>query len=124
MGSLVLNSSNEYTYRLSSGSYIQRQLRGDEHQILVEERCGQEQGLHIRYPETAKDTTYLSESGELCGWKDPRRRLPTGNPVKEIRLKMNLPDHRSVLTDQEDQAKMEMESPRSSRVNSPPNAHS
>ncbi|GJX61198.1 hypothetical protein Tco_0294098 [Tanacetum coccineum] len=48
----------------------------------------------------------------------------TGNPVKEIRLKMNLPDHRSVLTDQEDQAKMEMETPRSSRVNSPPNAHS
>ncbi|GJR28027.1 hypothetical protein Tco_1104259 [Tanacetum coccineum] len=36
----------------------------------------------------------------------------------------NLPDHRSVLTDQEDQAKMEMETPRSSRVNSPPNAHS
>ncbi|GJS56606.1 hypothetical protein Tco_0629968 [Tanacetum coccineum] len=31
---------------------------------------------------------------------------------------------RSVLTDQEDQAKMEMETPRSSRVNSPPNAHS
>ncbi|GJX71506.1 putative ribonuclease H-like domain-containing protein [Tanacetum coccineum] len=61
----------------------------------VEERCGQEQGLHFRYPETTKDTTYLSESGELCRWKDPRRRLP------EIRLKMNLPDHRSVLTDQE-----------------------
>ncbi|GJW46898.1 hypothetical protein Tco_0078544 [Tanacetum coccineum] len=31
---------------------------------------------------------------------------------------------RSVLTDQEDQAKMEMETPRSSRVDSPPNAHS
>ncbi|GJU44093.1 hypothetical protein Tco_1201359 [Tanacetum coccineum] len=35
-----------------------------------------EQGLHVRYLETAKDTTYLSESGELCGWTDPRRRLP------------------------------------------------
>ncbi|GJY38742.1 hypothetical protein Tco_0425106 [Tanacetum coccineum] len=32
-------------------------------------------------------------------------------------------DYRSVLTDQEDQAKMEMETPRSSGVNSPPNAH-
>ncbi|GJX94730.1 hypothetical protein Tco_0349316 [Tanacetum coccineum] len=42
---------------------------------------------------------------------------------KEILLKMNLPDHRSVLTDPEDQAKMEMETPRSSGVNSPPNAH-
>ncbi|GJT87279.1 hypothetical protein Tco_1068996 [Tanacetum coccineum] len=76
-----------------------------------------EQGLHVRYLETAKDTTYLLESGELCGWTDPRRRLP------EILLKMNLPDHRSVLTDPEDQAKMEMETPRSSGVNSPPNAH-
>ncbi|GJS85557.1 hypothetical protein Tco_0752098 [Tanacetum coccineum] len=47
-----------------------------------------EQGLHVRYPKKAKDTMYLSESGELCGWTDPRRRLP------EIRLKMNLPDHR------------------------------
>ncbi|GKB18245.1 hypothetical protein Tco_0852168 [Tanacetum coccineum] len=45
------------------------------------------------------------------------------NPVKEIPLKRNLPDHRSVLTDPEDQAKMEMETPRSSGVNSPPNAH-
>ncbi|GJR04913.1 hypothetical protein Tco_0527897 [Tanacetum coccineum] len=76
------------------------------------------QGLHVRYPETTKDKTYLPESGKLCWWTDSRRRLP------EIRLKMNLPDHRSVLTDQEDQAKMEMETPRSSRVNSPPNAHS
>ncbi|GJX80265.1 retrovirus-related pol polyprotein from transposon TNT 1-94, partial [Tanacetum coccineum] len=49
---------------------------------------------------------------------------PTSNKLLEIRLKMNLPDHRSVLTDQEDQAKMETETPRSSRVNSPPNAHS
>ncbi|GJR14272.1 hypothetical protein Tco_0796924 [Tanacetum coccineum] len=42
---------------------------------------------------------------------------------KRFFLKMNLPDHRSVLTDPEDQAKMEMETPRSSGVNSPPNAH-
>ncbi|GJU73352.1 hypothetical protein Tco_1264757 [Tanacetum coccineum] len=32
-------------------------------------------------------------------------------------------DYRSVLTDPEDLAKMEMETPRSSGVNSPPNAH-
>ncbi|GKB93863.1 hypothetical protein Tco_0980000 [Tanacetum coccineum] len=43
--------------------------------------------------------------------------------LREILLKMNLPDHRSVLTDPEDQAKIEMETPRSSGVNSPPNAH-
>ncbi|GJV75402.1 hypothetical protein Tco_1506986 [Tanacetum coccineum] len=41
----------------------------------------------------------------------------TGNPVKEILLKLNLPDHRSVLTDPEVQVKMEMEIHHSSRVN-------
>ncbi|GJV45804.1 hypothetical protein Tco_1430340 [Tanacetum coccineum] len=35
------------------------------------------------------------------------------NPVKEILLKMNLPDHKSVLTDPEDQVMVEMEIPRS-----------
>ncbi|GKE86451.1 hypothetical protein Tco_1560193, partial [Tanacetum coccineum] len=44
-------------------------------------------------------------------------------PVKEIHLKMNLPDHRSVLTDPEGQVKMEMEIPRSNGVNSQPHAH-
>ncbi|GJS33568.1 hypothetical protein Tco_0531950 [Tanacetum coccineum] len=153
--------------------------------VMNEERRCQKQGVHVRYPETAKDTTYLPESGKLCWWKDSRRRLPvaeenrmrgrviekkgkvrtenraisginttryelmkflehpsdtkvltmkmeilleppsnkllvgdmqvwedfdgypsddliliTGNPVKDILLKMNLPDHRSVLTRQ------------------------
>ncbi|GKA79523.1 hypothetical protein Tco_0786119 [Tanacetum coccineum] len=45
-------------------------------------------------------------------------------PVKEILLMMILPDHsRSSRGNPEDQAKMEMETPRSSGVNSPPNAH-
>ncbi|GJY96668.1 hypothetical protein Tco_0513578 [Tanacetum coccineum] len=48
--------------------------------------------------------------------------LPGTNPL-EILLKMNLPDHRSVLTDPEDQAKMKMEIPCSSEVKSLPNAH-
>ncbi|GJS53438.1 hypothetical protein Tco_0626800 [Tanacetum coccineum] len=42
---------------------------------------------------------------------------PTSNKLLEIRLKMNLPDHRI-------KQKLEMETPRSSRVNSPRNAHS
>nr|GEU40779.1 hypothetical protein [Tanacetum cinerariifolium] len=41
----------------------------------------------------------------------------TGNPVKEILLKLNLPDHMSILTDSKVKEKMEMEIPRSSRVN-------
>ncbi|GJS63972.1 hypothetical protein Tco_0678536 [Tanacetum coccineum] len=40
------------------------------------------------------------------------------NHVKKIHLKMNLPDHRSVLTDPKGQVKMEMEIPHSSGVNS------
>ncbi|GJS32752.1 hypothetical protein Tco_0531134 [Tanacetum coccineum] len=38
-----------------------------------------------------------------------------GNPVKEILLNLNLPDHRSVLMEPEGHVKMEMEIPRSSR---------
>ncbi|GKC06947.1 hypothetical protein Tco_0998557 [Tanacetum coccineum] len=41
----------------------------------------------------------------------------TGNPVKEILVNLNLPDHRLVLTDPKVKVKMEMEIPRSSRVN-------
>ncbi|GKA17643.1 hypothetical protein Tco_0697480 [Tanacetum coccineum] len=41
----------------------------------------------------------------------------TRNPVNDILLKLNLPDHMSVLMDLEDQVKMEMEIPHSSGVN-------
>ncbi|GJX32242.1 hypothetical protein Tco_0242097 [Tanacetum coccineum] len=37
-----------------------------------------------------------------------------GNPVKEILLKLNLPDHRSILTDLKIHIKMVMEVPGSS----------
>ncbi|GKC90028.1 hypothetical protein Tco_1150677, partial [Tanacetum coccineum] len=37
-----------------------------------------------------------------------------GNPVKEILLKLNLPDHRSILTDSKEYLKMVMEVPDSS----------
>ncbi|GJZ37372.1 hypothetical protein Tco_0583563 [Tanacetum coccineum] len=80
----VIDSPRAVTFRDKYG--VQMIMR-DEHQILVAERCGQEQGLHIRYPETAKDTTYLSKSGELCGWKDPRRRLPV---AEENRMRSSL----------------------------------
>ncbi|GJV96671.1 putative reverse transcriptase domain-containing protein [Tanacetum coccineum] len=42
-----------------------------------------------------------------------------GNPVKEILLNLNLPDHRSVLMEPKVYVKMEMEIPRSSRIMPP-----
>ncbi|GKB68963.1 hypothetical protein Tco_0930375 [Tanacetum coccineum] len=44
----------------------------------------------------------------------PKRRPAAGNPVKEILLKLNLPDHRSILTDSKEYLKMVMEVPDSS----------
>ncbi|GJX96898.1 hypothetical protein Tco_0352696 [Tanacetum coccineum] len=44
-----------------------------------------------------------------------RSNAHAGNPVKEILFNLNLPDHRSVLTEPEVHVKMEMEIPRSSR---------
>ncbi|GKA04873.1 hypothetical protein Tco_0683993 [Tanacetum coccineum] len=42
--------------------------------------------------------------------------LQAGNPVKEILLKLNLPDHRLILTDLKIHIKMHMEVPSSSKV--------
>ncbi|GJR90726.1 hypothetical protein Tco_0214737 [Tanacetum coccineum] len=39
------------------------------------------------------------------------RQKPGGNPVNEILLKLNLPDHRSILTDSKIHLKMGMEVP-------------
>ncbi|GKD14416.1 hypothetical protein Tco_1198823 [Tanacetum coccineum] len=50
---------------------------------------------------------------QRISWRD----LPRDNQLVSVEVL------RSVLTDPEDQAKMEMEIPRSSGVNSPPNAH-
>ncbi|GJU87766.1 hypothetical protein Tco_1295312 [Tanacetum coccineum] len=63
--------------------------------------------LSLGIEKKAKDTTYLSESGELCGVDDLKKAT-----YRLLRETLN-----------EDQAKMEMETPRSSEVNSPPNAY-
>ncbi|GJV95794.1 hypothetical protein Tco_0696797 [Tanacetum coccineum] len=42
--------------------------------------------------------------------------LQAGNPVKEIILKLNPPDYRSILTDSKIHIKMDMEVPGSSRL--------
>ncbi|GJW57153.1 hypothetical protein Tco_0103884 [Tanacetum coccineum] len=78
-------------------------------------------GFRIQHDYTAR---FLQ--GQYNVSHDPARSregiLPREKPLVLVRI--GVYPHRSVLTDQEDQAKMEMETPRSSRVNSPPNAHS
>ncbi|GKA07350.1 hypothetical protein Tco_0686574 [Tanacetum coccineum] len=69
-------SSKETVGLPSQKVQSQQDKSRDEYKILDEERRGQKQGVHVRYPETAKDTTYLPESGKLCWWTDSRRRLP------------------------------------------------
>ncbi|GJU10637.1 hypothetical protein Tco_1133033 [Tanacetum coccineum] len=69
----VIDSPRVVTFRDRYG--VQMIMR-DEYKILDEERRYQKQGVHARYPEMAKDTTYLPESGELYWWTDSRRRLP------------------------------------------------
>ncbi|GKB60535.1 homeodomain-like protein [Tanacetum coccineum] len=48
--------------------------------------------------------------------KERRFSTTAGNPVKESLLKLNLPDHMSILTDSKEYIKMDMEVPGSSRL--------
>ncbi|GJY81258.1 hypothetical protein Tco_0494009 [Tanacetum coccineum] len=73
-----LSSSMTHSHRLSKAVTFSEKIRDKswmEYKIMTKERRCQKQGVHVRYPETAKDTTYLPESGELCWWTDSRRRL-------------------------------------------------
>ncbi|GJT90122.1 hypothetical protein Tco_1078967 [Tanacetum coccineum] len=51
-------------------------------------------------------------SNKICG----KFNTSAGNPVKEILLKLNLHDHRSILMDSKIHIKMDMEVPSSSRL--------
>ncbi|GKE25976.1 hypothetical protein Tco_1441360 [Tanacetum coccineum] len=48
--------------------------------------------------------------------KERRFNTLVGNHVKEILLKLNLPDHRSILKDSKEHIKMDMEVPGSSSL--------
>ncbi|GJX61495.1 hypothetical protein Tco_0294395 [Tanacetum coccineum] len=60
--------------------------------------------LMVEHAEFDESDTYVLE----------RFYTTAGNPVKEILLKLNLPDHRSILTDSKEYLKMVMEVPDSS----------
>nr|GEU84659.1 reverse transcriptase [Tanacetum cinerariifolium] len=47
---------------------------------------------------------------------EKRFNATAGNPVKETLLKLNLPDHKSILTDSKEYIKMDMEVPGSNRL--------
>ncbi|GKA79984.1 hypothetical protein Tco_0786580 [Tanacetum coccineum] len=67
---------------------------------------------------------YGKGSMEIAGYTSDDMILYTGKfMLRRFFLKMNLPDHRSVLMDLEDQVMVEMEIPCSSGVNSQPHAH-
>ncbi|GJZ68735.1 hypothetical protein Tco_0632285 [Tanacetum coccineum] len=62
----------------------------------------------LRRPDNECDESniYVLERVNTASW----------NPVKEILLKLNLPDHRSILMDSKIHIKMEMEVPGSSKL--------
>ncbi|GJU49823.1 hypothetical protein Tco_1219378 [Tanacetum coccineum] len=66
--------------------------------------AGNTEGLPRDIPLFDESDTYVLERFDTSA----------GNPVKEILLKLNLPDHRSILTDSKEYLKMVMEAPDSS----------
>ncbi|GJW84183.1 retrovirus-related pol polyprotein from transposon TNT 1-94 [Tanacetum coccineum] len=83
-------------------SFMSTTSRGTEyrHGVLAEEKMehiGKEKSsFHDQgHQQAAKGKEDDEEFGEIC-W---RFDTSVGNPVKEILLKLNLPDHRSILTD-------------------------
>ncbi|GJY56901.1 hypothetical protein Tco_0456016 [Tanacetum coccineum] len=94
--------------------------------LILESFCPRRFRILNAQAEARKEENY--GTGDLCGMikkLEPRAdgTLCLRNRSWEIRLKMNLPDHRSIFTDPEDQVMVEMEIPRSSGVNSQPHAH-
>ncbi|GJT28366.1 hypothetical protein Tco_0908641, partial [Tanacetum coccineum] len=75
-------------------------IKGEKKESLLTLRQKPE---HAEYDES---NTYVLE----------RFNTTAGNPIKEILLKLNLPDHRSILADSKIHIKMVMEVPGSSRL--------
>ncbi|GJR82836.1 hypothetical protein Tco_0153621 [Tanacetum coccineum] len=93
----------------------------------LQEHIIAERDSNIPYSRGANGVLWLCENTRIVRTKMElvleHIQQGTSNEVSEILLKMNLPDHRSVLTDPEVHVKIEMEIPRSSGVNSQPHAH-
>ncbi|GKB21036.1 hypothetical protein Tco_0854959 [Tanacetum coccineum] len=94
----VLEGLKSYNNDIKYG-YVQKDLTKDEVEYLklfeeeIEERLKHQ---HAKFDES---DTYVLERFDTSA----------GNPVKEILLKLYLPDHRSILTDSKENVKMVME---------------
>ncbi|GJY43365.1 hypothetical protein Tco_0431578 [Tanacetum coccineum] len=95
--------------------FARRHYQEYRHGVLAEEKMehiGKEKSsFHDQgHQQAAKGKEDDEEFGEIC-W---RFNTTAGNPVKKILLKLNLSDHRSILTDSKEYLKMVMEVPDSS----------
>nr|GEY82842.1 hypothetical protein [Tanacetum cinerariifolium] len=55
------------------------------YEVLDQEGCGSEQGVHVRHLEAIKDKDDLSQPGELCWWTRQRGRLQTSEAYLMIK---------------------------------------
>nr|GEW60662.1 retrovirus-related Pol polyprotein from transposon TNT 1-94 [Tanacetum cinerariifolium] len=80
-----------------------------------------QKNLNITRPETTRSnisklTLYTANKNPQEIFNKTSTKETAGNPVKEIILKLNLPDHRSIFTDLKKYIKKEVEVPGSSRL--------
>nr|GEV01298.1 hypothetical protein [Tanacetum cinerariifolium] len=96
---------------------LKQTRQGTSHEVLVSDEGVEELKRKVKIKGEKKEAflTIKAETGSIhllletlsCCLKDSI--LQAGNPVKEILFKLNLPDHRSILTDSKIYIKMDME---------------
>ncbi|GJZ07867.1 hypothetical protein Tco_0542150 [Tanacetum coccineum] len=65
--------------------------------------------MELTLEQTQQGVSYEVSFDESDTYVLERFDTSAGNPIKEILLKLNLPDHRSILTDSKEYVKMVME---------------
>ncbi|GJS74103.1 hypothetical protein Tco_0706944 [Tanacetum coccineum] len=95
--------------KLMAPFFARRHNQKYQHGVLAEEKMEQfgkeKSSFHDQgHQQAVKGKKDDEEFGEIR-WFD----TPAGNPVKKILLKLNLSDHRSILTDSKEYLKMVME---------------
>ncbi|GJS04827.1 hypothetical protein Tco_0321335 [Tanacetum coccineum] len=86
---------------------LEQTQQGSSHKVSVSTEGVEELKRNVRIKGEKKEALHIPR-------QKPDSILQARNPVKEIPLKLNLPDHRSILTDSKVHIKMVMEIPGSS----------